>query len=116
MVRIWRVPLYYLNIQRLNAEHYELHVMVGALLRGKGAWFNHPQTKRFHNHIGMLIDRHNQQVEEYRRRGCPSGFNHKSPIRFVNAYEPYIYTREEMLEDLAILTKRQRKDLICIVL
>lgn len=116
MVRIWRCPLYFLDINRLNGEHHELHVIVGAILRGKGSWFNHPQTKRFHKHLGMLVDRHNQQIEEYKRRSYPSGFNHKSPIRFVDIFEPYIYSKKEMLEDLAILSERQKKTCIFVKL
>ena len=112
MVRIWKTPLYFLNTKRLVAEHYETHVAVGALLRGKGAWFKHPQVKRFYEHIGQLVDRHLQQVEELKRRGYTSGKDHKTPIRYVDVYEPYTYSREEMKRDLEILSERQSKDLI----
>jgi len=67
MVRIWRTSLYFLNRQRLLGEHRETHVAVGALLRGKGAWFKHPQVKRFYNHIGQLVDRHLQQRRDEER-------------------------------------------------
>ena len=114
MVRIWKTPLYFLNRQRLLGEHRECHVMVSALLRGRGAWFNHPQTKRFYKHIGQLVDRHLQQVEELKRRGYISGRDHKTPIRYIDTYEPYTYSREEMKRDLEILSKRQKEDVIMI--
>lgn len=109
MVRIWCTPLYFLNNKRLLAEHYELHVLLGALLRGKGAWYNHPQTKRFHKHIGQLIYRHNEQIMELWRRG----YNHHSPLLNVDdiELEVYSYTTEEMKADLEILSERQKNEM-----
>lgn len=114
MVRIWCTPLYFLNRQRLLGEHHELHIILSAILRGKGAWYNHPQTKRFYKHIGQLIDRHNQQVEEFKRRK----YKHHSPLYNVNGIEAeaYVYSREEMLGDLAILSERQKEDMIIMYL
>ena len=112
MVRIWKTPLYFLNRKRLLGEHFELHVILSAILRGKGAWFNHPQTKRFYNHIGELKYRHREQVREMLRRG----YNHKSPLLNVDDVkeEIYTYTTEEMLGDLEILSERQKEDVIMI--
>lgn len=101
MVRIWRTSVKVMDRQHLLGEHYELHVVVSALLRGKGAWFKHPQTKRFYNHIGQLVDRHMQQVREFNCRG----YNHKSPIMMVDVYEPYVHDNE----DLELLMGRQKK-------
>jgi len=89
-------------------EHNELHTIVSVILRGGGGWWNHPQTNRFKGHLGLLVDRHQQQVEEMKRRG----YNHRSPLpNFSYKPERYIlgvaYTREEMLADLKLLIKRK---------
>lgn len=108
LVRIWCVPCYILNGQRLNGEHRELHVVFGALIKKrngvKAGWQNHPQVLRFENHLGMLVDRHEQQVKEMERRG----WNHKSPLiyDFEIPKEKYIYTMEESHRDIEILRER----------
>lgn len=103
MVRIWRLPVSILDRQHLLGEHVELHVIVNAILRGKGAWFNHPQTNRFKNHLWMLVDRHEEQVEEMKRRG----YKHNSPLpKIVAKYEEYQYSYLELRRDFALLRER----------
>lgn len=102
MVRIWCVPVCILDRQHLLGEHVELHVIVNAILRGKGGFFNHPQTNRFKGHIGMLVGRHNQQVFEMRKRG----YNHNSPLPENLGIELYLYSQSEATLDLAVLAER----------
>lgn len=103
MVRIWRLPVSALDRQHLLGEHVELHVIVNAILRGEGAWFNHPQTNRFKNNLGALIDRHEKQVEEMTKRG----FKHNSPLPTVNAKRvEYQYSYLELRRDFKLLRER----------
>lgn len=76
-MRIWFVPVEELDDQHLLGEHFELHVMANALIRGGGKWFNHPATKMFHGKLGVLYRRHEQQVAEMQRRGFTG---HKTPF------------------------------------
>jgi len=108
LVRIWRLPVWILDRQHLLGEHNELHTIVSVILRGGGGWWNHPQTNRFKGRLGLLVDRHRQQVEEMERRG----YNHRSPLpKFDYKPERYVlgvaYTREEMLADLNLLIERK---------
>jgi hypothetical protein len=75
MVRIWRCPVSVLDRQHLLGEHFELHIIVNALLRKRkginAGWQNHPQTLRFDSEkgFGQLLERHRQQVAEFEKRG-----------------------------------------------
>ena len=102
MVRIWCLPISLLDRQHLLGEHVELHTIVTALLRGKGGFSNHPQTKRFKNHIGMLVDRHNQQVQEMLSRG----YHHHSPLPNHLTPEKYLYSESERISDFKTLKER----------
>ena len=100
MVRIWRTSVRDLNRWHLLGEHLELHIIVNSILRGKGYWFNHPQTNRFKGHLGQLVDRHEDQVNEMKRRG----YHHKSPLpEFEYKEEKYVHNNE----DLELLRKRE---------
>jgi len=92
----------------LLGEHVELHVIVGAILRGHGGFSRHPQTLRYVNHLRMLYDRHRQQVEEMLKRG----YKHKSPLPKLEPSsipEPFTYTTEEEQADMKVLVERQNK-------
>ena len=106
MVRVWNLPVELLDRQRLLGEHVELHVIWNALMkkaRGVKAGFqNHPQTLRFEDEEGMLVDRHNQQIDEMRRRG----YNHQSPLLPVLIPVPFTYTESQYQEDLETLNSR----------
>ncbi len=105
MVRIWNLPIELLDRQHLLGEHVELHITYNAILRNGGAWFNHPQVKRFHNHLGQLVDRHNQQVAEFLIRG----YKHNSPLPEGCESEPYVVElgSESYNEDFKILEERE---------
>ena len=104
MVRIWRVPLHLLDRQHLLGEHHELHVIFNVITKDLKGFHNHPQTNRFKGHLGMLADRHKQQVDELHRRG----YNHNSPLPDFAYYpEPYSYSEEEYQKDFELLMSRQ---------
>ena len=98
-----------LNRQRLLGEHAELHVLVNTVINKRNGrtdigWVNHPETKRYENHLGMLYDRHKQQVNEMNQRG----YKHKSqlpPADYIP--EDFAYSYKENQEDIAILASRQ---------
>lgn len=108
MVRAWNLPVELLDRQRLLGQHVESHVMFNALKKHfngiKGGYQNHPQTRRFINNIGQLIDIHDKCAEEMLSRG----YNHKSPLETEDIKkEEFVYTEEEYLLDLKDLKERQ---------
>jgi hypothetical protein len=109
-LRIWRLPVNLLNRQHLLGEHIELHVLVNTIINKRNGktnvgWVNHPETKRYENHLGMLYDRHKQQVNEMIGRG----YKHKSPLLAVDyTPEDFTYSDEDYLEDIVILFSRQK--------
>ena len=103
MVRIWCLPLKLLDDKRLLGEHHELHVIFNVITKNLKGFSKHPQTLRFVDNLGMLVYRHNQQVTELKRRG----FNHKSPLPETSQIRPYTYTKDQFLNDLRILIRRQ---------
>ena len=105
MVRIWCVPIEKLDRQHLLGEHKELHTIFNVIVYNKKGFSNHPQTNRFRgDNLGMLIDRHNQQVKELIRRG----YNHNSPLPTFNYIpEPYAYSEEAYKQDFDLLMSRQ---------
>jgi hypothetical protein len=103
------LPVSLLNRQHLLGEHVELHVLVNTILnKRKGrtdiGWVNHPETQRYENHLGMLYDRHDQQVKEMTKRG----YNHNSPLTTVK-YKPenFTYSDKDYHQDITILASRQ---------
>jgi len=114
MVRIWCLPITTLDRQHLLGEHAELHAIFNAILKlrkgVKAGWQHHPQTLRFVNHLGMLVSRHREQVDEMAVRG----YVHKSPLVLNDALgladfdvsEPYVYSDLEMQADLNILERK----------
>lgn len=98
-----------LNRQHLLGEHVELHVLVNIIINKKKGrsnigWLNHPETKRYENHLGMLYDRHEQQIKEMTKRG----YKHKSPLipaEYIT--EKFTYSDEDAQQDITILASRQ---------
>ncbi|MBI3966493.1 MAG: hypothetical protein HY329_12745 [Chloroflexi bacterium] len=86
MVRIWNLPVEELDNQHLLGEHLELHIIWNALTQpGRRGWVNHPETRRWTDRLGALHRRHEDQVEEMRRRGWTG---HKSPLPVAPEVEP----------------------------
>lgn len=77
-MRMWMVDPELLCHQHLLGEHRELHTLVGTMAVGNSLY-------------GYLVDglvdphqiqeRHDALVAEFRRRGWPSGADHRTPIR-----------------------------------
>ena len=98
-----------LNRQHLLGEHVELHVLVNTIInkrkvRTDVGWVNHPETRRYEDHLGMLYDRHDKQVKEMTKRG----YNHKSPLINVKCdLEHFTYSDNDYQQDISILASRQ---------
>ena len=98
-----------LNRQHLLGEHVELHVLVNTIInKRKGrtdvVWINHPETRRYEDHVGMLYDRHDQQVKEMTKRG----YNHKSSLTTIKHNpENFTYSDDDYQQDIRILASRQ---------
>lgn len=112
MVRIWRLPITILDRRHLLGEHVELHILASVILKKrnkiKGGYQNHPETIRYMNDIGKLVSRHNEQVNEMKRRG----YKHNSPLPkeindLTNIIEPFSYTYDDYIFDLIELDSRR---------
>jgi hypothetical protein len=127
MVRVWNDKITYLQRQRFLGEHNESTIIHNALMREQCwshyptffkwlqenygfriGYLNHPETQRFKEHIGQLIDLHdNIIVPDFQRRG----YNHQSPLPTANCFniipEKFTYTEEMYKRDHAELMRRQ---------
>ena len=98
-----------LNRQHLLGEHVKLHVLVNTIInKRKGrtdiGLVHHPETRRYEDHLGMLYDRHDQQVKEMTKRG----YNHKSPLTTIKHNpENFTYSDDDYRQDIRILASRQ---------
>lgn len=80
-MRIWApIPALCLDRHRLIAEHHELHAIWTILTTDKKGYRNHPEVKRWKDHLPALARRHDLLVSEMLRRG----YKHHSSI----SYEP----------------------------
>jgi len=78
-MRIWDLPVAALADKQLNGEHRELHCIWAVMGTDRG-YSRHPETLRWIGHRAALRARHEEQVNEMRRRGWPSGQRHASPL------------------------------------
>jgi hypothetical protein len=78
-VRIWDIPCRELADKQLGGEHRELHCIWSVMGTDRG-YSKHPETQRWVGHRPALWARHQEQVEEMRRRGWPAGQRHASPL------------------------------------
>lgn len=78
-MRMWMINPKFLCRYHLLGEHKELHMLVGALNKGKNlkGYFDKNQIA-----IHYIIPRHEELVKEFIRRG----YNHKSPLPEFNVY------------------------------
>ncbi|MBI4866916.1 MAG: GNAT family N-acetyltransferase [Candidatus Wallbacteria bacterium] len=79
-MRIWDVSARELDDRALLAEHRELHGLFNVLTLGRKGYATHPETLRWKGRLRALAERHDLEVEEFRRRGWPSGLRHATPI------------------------------------
>jgi len=88
-MRVWDIPCSKLCRQHLLGEHRELHAIWAILTNpdSKSPYRNHPETKRWKNHLRRLYKRHSEQVEEMINRG----YNHDSDLKPIKAFCAMIY-------------------------
>jgi hypothetical protein len=75
-MRIWDIPPRKLCRNHLLGEHRELHATWSILTQGKKGYARHPEVLRWKGKLKALYRRHEQLVEEMRRRG----YQHHSPL------------------------------------
>jgi hypothetical protein len=75
-MRIWDVPVEELCRAHLLGEHRELHGLWNIITQDKKGYSQHPETKRWVGRQAALYKRHENLVEEMRRRG----YNHTTPL------------------------------------
>jgi hypothetical protein len=76
-VRIWDIPPDKLCRNHLLGEHSELHGIWSILTQGRqGGYAHHPEVLRWKGKLRALHLKHEEIVEEMRRRG----YQHNSPL------------------------------------
>lgn len=103
-MRVWCVPVEKLTRMHLFGEHREIHTMLSVLEVGHGGYYNHPQTQRFVNRIPQLRQRHDDLVEEMKRRGYTG---HKTPVEGEKEF--YQFSEIEQEIDEAIIRQKIAK-------
>jgi len=75
-MRIWDISPERLCRNHLLGEHSELHAVWSILTQDKRGYANHPEVLRWKGKLKALYLKHDEIVEEMRRRG----YQHKSPL------------------------------------
>ncbi|MFC1808320.1 pyrimidine dimer DNA glycosylase/endonuclease V [Candidatus Omnitrophota bacterium] len=75
-MRIWDIPPKKLCRNHLLGEHRELHAIWVVITKNKKGYSKHPETLRWKGKLRPLYLRHEQLVDEMRRRG----YKHKSKL------------------------------------
>jgi hypothetical protein len=75
-MRIWDITPDKLCRNHLLGEHSELHAIWSILTNSKKGFAYHPETLRWRGKLKALYLRHEEIVDEMKKRG----FNHKSPL------------------------------------
>ena len=109
-MRIWDVEPRILCRKHLLGEHRELHGLWNILIMHKRGYSNHRETRRWVGKEKALYNRHEQLVQEMKKRG----YAHFSPLRQDLAkgneiQNIFIHTIEEQIKLL------QEKHCECIV-
>lgn len=100
-MRIWDVSPETLCRKHLLGEHRELHALWTILSQDKKGYRKHPETIRWEGKLAALYKRHEEEVEEIKKRG----WNHKSPLdeKFAtgkDVQDVFVNTVAEQLEIL----------------
>jgi hypothetical protein len=97
-MRIWDILPDKLCRSHLLGEHSELHAIWSILTQNKTGFANHPETLRWRGRLRALYLRHEQLVQEMKKRG----YNHYSPLdvrfaigkgiqnQYVNSYREQV--------------------------
>lgn len=80
-MRVWDIHPGYLSRQSLLGEHAEIHALYSIITKNKRGYSGHPETKRWNNHLDLLVLRHNLVVKEITIRG----FQHNSPLTDISS-------------------------------
>jgi len=80
-MRIWDISPYHLCRSHLLAEHRELHAIWSIITKNKKGYFNHPETKRWKGKLKALYNRHEEIVNEMKKRK----YVHKTPLKLNKA-------------------------------
>lgn len=100
-MRIWdTIPCKDLCNSHLLGEHNEVHAIWNTFRDKHTRFYNNPEMKRWNGKFKALYNRHEEQVEEMKRRN----FNHKSPL------EPVSFTTGKAIQDEFLFTKQQHID------
>ncbi|MDD3655851.1 MAG: DUF1722 domain-containing protein [Atribacterota bacterium] len=78
-MRVWDIHPGYLSGQSLLGEHSEIHALYSIITEHKRGYSSHPETKRWNDHLNLLVLRHNLLVREMTIRD----FKHLSPLGFA---------------------------------
>lgn len=78
-MRMWGTDVTKMCNPHLLGEHRELHMIVGALRSKKMTLWGHLRAGLID--VRLIAPRHEEIVQEFRRRGLPSGFWHDTPLR-----------------------------------
>jgi len=105
-MRIWDVPVFKLYQKHLLGEHHELHIIYNVLIGLSTGWKNHPETKRWTGKLHALALRHDEQIEEFKRRGWKSGINHKTPIKIRTGLKTQDVLLHTVSEQIIILNNK----------
>ncbi|MBW6471329.1 MAG: pyrimidine dimer DNA glycosylase/endonuclease V [Methanosarcinaceae archaeon] len=75
-MRIWDIPPDKLCRNHLLGEHRELHAIWSIITNDKKGYAHHPEITRWRGRLNALYLRHDELVEEMKRRG----YNHYTPL------------------------------------
>lgn len=79
-MRIWDLPPSQLCAAHLLGEHRELHAVWSVITNSRRGYAQHPEVTRWRGRLLALYRRHESLVREMRRRGWPSGTEHRTPL------------------------------------
>ena len=80
-MRVWYpIPPLCCDVPGLTGMHKEVHQIEQSILDPRRGWQHHPEANRWRNHLPALAAYHDEIVAEARRRGWPSGLDHKTPM------------------------------------
>jgi hypothetical protein len=102
VMRIWDIPCNQLCRKHLLGEHRELHAIWSILTNNKKGYRNHPETKRWEGKLYGLYLRHQEQVNEMKRRG----YNHNSMLYHNKA------RRIRFVQDVFVNTIEEQKEIL----
>ncbi len=104
-MRIWFIPYCYLDSQRLQSQHLEVHSLLTVILKGK-KWGR--ISDEFKHSCQNLLECHEKCVIEMEVRAAMKGrqSTHLTPIKtkdeipLIHTSRPYKYSREQLINDV----------------